>query len=48
MSAEEIDRLTNREKRQFDIQTEYKRLESLDIENWEQKRLPRPGEAPAK
>eukprot|EP00038_Savillea_parva_P009142 m.181521 g.181521 ORF g.181521 m.181521 type:complete len:99 (-) comp15295_c0_seq1:188-484(-) len=46
MSVEEIDRMTNMKRRKFSMETEYQRLqEHVDINSWENKRVPRPGES---
>lgn len=47
LNVDEIDKLTSKPRRKFDIEDEYNRLQEgtakLDIDNWEQKRIPRPG-----
>jgi hypothetical protein len=38
--------MTNRKRKPFDIEMEHQRLkEKVDINKWENKRLPRPGES---
>eukprot|EP00040_Diaphanoeca_grandis_P024608 m.135499 g.135499 ORF g.135499 m.135499 type:complete len:99 (-) comp29799_c2_seq1:4724-5020(-) len=48
MSGKEIDEMTGRKRRTFDMNTEYARLnEKMNIDQWENKRLPRPLPRPA-
>lgn len=45
LSAQEIDAHTSKPRRKFDLDGEFARLnDKMDIEKWENKRLPRPGE----
>jgi len=46
LTASEIQGIKNLEKRAFNMGTEFERLQKkVDIDTWEQKRLPRPGES---
>lgn len=40
----ELDKQTSRANREITLETEYEKLKELDIDNWEQKRGPRPWE----
>eukprot|EP00039_Didymoeca_costata_P010588 m.142823 g.142823 ORF g.142823 m.142823 type:complete len:93 (+) comp14889_c0_seq3:297-575(+) len=45
LSTEEIDALTQRERKNFSIKDEYTRLQDkININEWENKRVPRPEE----
>eukprot|EP00035_Acanthoeca_spectabilis_P007274 m.134532 g.134532 ORF g.134532 m.134532 type:complete len:74 (+) comp13874_c0_seq1:280-501(+) len=46
LSVEEIDRLTNRKRKEFCMGDEFERLRAhMNIDDWENKRVPRPGES---
>jgi hypothetical protein len=46
MTDAQIDEMTNRTKKPFEMEKEYTRLNAkLDIHKWDNKRLPRPGES---
>eukprot|EP00037_Helgoeca_nana_P011333 m.101614 g.101614 ORF g.101614 m.101614 type:complete len:101 (-) comp20767_c0_seq1:1248-1550(-) len=46
LSVEEIDRMTNTPRKKFSMGDEFERLKAdVDIDTWENKRVPRPGES---